>query len=117
MGIKISSNDTILGNANYNYSKKTKEINIKLNTKSIDIKKFYDESSELEKKIQKKKNIDENQDKKINQNKKKKNIFEVLDNVNLNLKIEILDLLYKKLKLENIALNIKKKRILYQFWK
>ena len=109
--IKISSNDTIfLGNANYNYSKKTKEINIKLNTKSIDIKKFYDGSSELEKKIQKKKNIDENQDKKINQNKKKKNIFEVLDNVNLNLKIEILDLLYKKLKLENIALNIKKKK-------
>ena len=109
--IKISSNDTIfLGNANYNYSKKTKEINIKLNTKSIDIKKFYDGSSELEKKIQKKKNIDKNQDKKINQNKKKKNIFEVLDNVNLNLKIEILDLLYKKLKLENIALNIKKKK-------
>ena len=33
-----------------------------------------------------------------------------MDNVNLNLKIEILDLLYKKLKLENIALNIKKKK-------
>ena len=114
--IELSANSKKLyGNANMKIIKDKMYLDVKLNSDSLNFNNIYS-VKEIKKKKKNKNTSDHSENKKkdnINEAQSKKlDIFKITKDINLNTIIQIKNMIYKDLNLDNVELKVKKKKMI-----